>query len=336
MANVLGKFYSGVKLRKGVTPESPTELIGVQPYPLNPPGSGNFVTIDTDQTITGEKTFNNEKLTLLGPNPVFRIRSTSNNSILNFSDITGQDVGGIELLTVDGKLKIVTRTDNTDIEINPHGTGAIILPNLATGTGELLMLDGSNKVVKGSLSNSLRFQQSALGFSKDLGTLATDVGQLQTLTWVSIFNATNFEGSRSFDSDIECTSESLYRIKGRVVFTGGIATPAPEINIRFNFFGQDFYNGTLFNTGGTTTRHYTYQFEAYLKFGKDGINNKFLLQYTVDRILEGQTDFGGTFAVNYSGDISSTITGTGDLDILGGGNQNSTAKVYEITCEKLK
>jgi hypothetical protein len=39
MANVGGQFYSGSKGRSGTTPESPSDLEGVQPFPVNPPGS---------------------------------------------------------------------------------------------------------------------------------------------------------------------------------------------------------------------------------------------------------------------------------------------------------
>ena len=141
-----GKRYIG-----GASPIVPAYVQGDAPPPNNPPGSGslgNFVTLDTTQTITGAKTFNNEVLEIDGLNPVVRIKNTSNNSILNFRNISNEDEGGLELIGADGKLKLVTRVNNTDIEIEPHGTGSIILPNVASGTPvSSLGLDVNNKVV---------------------------------------------------------------------------------------------------------------------------------------------------------------------------------------------
>ena len=48
MADVLGQFYSGSKGRSGTTPESPSDIEGVQPFPVNPPGSSNAYLSLTD------------------------------------------------------------------------------------------------------------------------------------------------------------------------------------------------------------------------------------------------------------------------------------------------
>ena len=114
--------------------------------------STNYVTIATNQTITGAKVFNNALLVLSENNPVLRITSTSNTGTLNFRNVFGEDQAGIILDNPANKFSIATRVSNTDIEIAPHGTGSILLPNIASGTGDVLMLNGSNEVVKGSSS----------------------------------------------------------------------------------------------------------------------------------------------------------------------------------------
>ena len=199
MAKVDGTFYSGSKGRPGTTPQSSPDLEGVQPYPINPPGSSpnhdpvtigtplnglslsgqeislglsssstvgalsstdwstfnskigsdaGLVTIIGVQTITGAKTFDNPLLIQSGSNPIFRLKTTDNTAAFNFRNVFNEDQAGIILDTPANKLSIATRTDNTDIEINPHGTGSIILPNIPSGTGDTLMLNGSGEVVK--------------------------------------------------------------------------------------------------------------------------------------------------------------------------------------------
>jgi len=118
---------------------------------------GDFVTLNTDQTITGEKTFDNDFLSLVGYNPTLRIKATSNQSTLNFRNFTNEDQAGIILDTPSSKLSIVTRTDNSDIEINPHGTGSIVLPNVASGTGDFVRIDSTT----GKLTKRTTAQVSA-------------------------------------------------------------------------------------------------------------------------------------------------------------------------------
>jgi len=112
------------------------------------------VTITDVQTITGAKTFNNELLALTGSNPILRLASTSNTSALDFRNVFGEDKASVLLSNPLNKLSVITRTDNADIEIAPHGTGSILLPNVSAGTGDVLMLNGSNEVVKGTSGTS--------------------------------------------------------------------------------------------------------------------------------------------------------------------------------------
>ena len=111
--------------------------------------SSGYVTIGTAQTITGSKIFNNEVLELSANNPVFRIRSNSNTAGINFRKDSGEDAGGIEMSSPANKFSILTRVSNMDIEINPHGTGSVLFPDVPAGTGDTLMVNASNELVKG-------------------------------------------------------------------------------------------------------------------------------------------------------------------------------------------
>jgi hypothetical protein len=108
------------------------------------------VTITGTQTITGAKTFNNALLLQQASNPVLRIRTTDNTSIINFANAVNEDGAGIEMSTPSNEFAIVTRVSNKDIRIQPHGTGKIKLPNVPSGSGDVLMRDGSNNLVVGS------------------------------------------------------------------------------------------------------------------------------------------------------------------------------------------
>jgi len=54
MAKVDGTFYSGSKGRPGTTPQSSPDLEGVQPYPINPPGSSPNQTPPVDIRYTSD------------------------------------------------------------------------------------------------------------------------------------------------------------------------------------------------------------------------------------------------------------------------------------------
>ena len=112
--------------------------------------SSGYVTIGTAQTITGSKIFNNEVLELSGINPILRIKSNSNTAGINFRKDSGEDAAGIEMSSPANKFSILTRVSNMDIEINPHGTGSVLFPDVPAGTGSPLLLSPLNKLVKGS------------------------------------------------------------------------------------------------------------------------------------------------------------------------------------------
>ena len=190
MANVDGTFYSGESQRPNTTPVSPPNAGDDPVYPINPPGTTNntlykllgdvtdsdfigkngmvpvvndenvltlenlndkYVTIATAQTITGAKIFSNALLVQEANTPILRLKTANNTqAVLNFRNSTNEDQAGLQFDAGVGKLSLLTRTANTDIEIFPNGTGSILLPNVPSGTGGVLMLNGSNKLVKGS------------------------------------------------------------------------------------------------------------------------------------------------------------------------------------------
>lgn len=141
-------YDEGVKIVSGLA----NDVLQLQPSGLweNKNLDSQYVTIATAQTITGPKIFNNEVLELSANNPVFRIRSNSNTAGINFRKDSGEDAAGIEMSSPANKFSLLTRVGNMDIEINPHGTGSILLPNVPAGTGSPLLLSPLNKLVKGS------------------------------------------------------------------------------------------------------------------------------------------------------------------------------------------
>jgi hypothetical protein len=97
--------------------------------PIIEAGSG-FVTIATNQTITGRKTFFNALLTQQGSNPVFVQQTFDNTATHNFRNAANEDTAGIVMDEPANEFAIVTRTANKDIRIEPHGTGRVKLPNV--------------------------------------------------------------------------------------------------------------------------------------------------------------------------------------------------------------
>ena len=147
-----GKRYIG-----GASPIVPSYVQGDAPPPNNPPGSGslgNFVTLDTAQTITGEKTFD------------ARVRVTNNEiSITNWVSASGaydklslnlgenRGVGYDPFLnqlffagTITVPLKVDTDAPTDSLEILP--SGGLKMDNIPTGTPvSSLGLDVNNEVV---------------------------------------------------------------------------------------------------------------------------------------------------------------------------------------------
>jgi hypothetical protein len=299
-------------------------------------GGGNFVTLDTDQTITGGKTFDNPLLIQSGSNPVMRIKTTDNTATINFRNVFNEDQAGIELNTPSNKLSIVTKTANTDIEINPNGTGSILLPNVAIGTGTALGVNASNEVVKIS-DSSLRFSQLDPDFTKIITGLNTTPSDFFGEETVSIIEPSLLIGSRNFDSGVECDLESIYRINAQIkVITGG-GIPAPTFSIRVNIFGYEIRPPFTYQAGSSTTYRHLIDTNIEISFKTVAGVKKLstILNYTVTDeslvIKSFYTDGSGSDSTKLYGDI----TGSSDLDILIGGTQSTNASVMNIICKKI-
>ena len=158
MADTSVKFSVAVKRRVGATPVIPPNAVDdpqnpVNPFP-NPNNPSNFVTLDTAQTITGEKTFD------------ARVRVTNNEiSITNWVSASGaydklslnlgenRGVGYDPFLnqlffagTITVPLKVDTDAPTDSLEILP--SGGLKMDNIPTGTPvSSLGLDVNNEVV---------------------------------------------------------------------------------------------------------------------------------------------------------------------------------------------
>jgi hypothetical protein len=207
MADISISKSRGKKYLGGSSPMVPAFIVGDDPIPLNPPGSNTShspvtigspanglslsgqvlslnpndigaVLITGTQTITGAKTFDNSLLVLSGTSPVFRIASNGNVSTLNFRANSNEEKATLQYSDATNAFSIATRVNNSDISITPHGTGKIKLSNVPSGTGDVLMRDASNNLVRGS-GSSLKWVQTT---QKYTGTgnniLAADIGSL--------------------------------------------------------------------------------------------------------------------------------------------------------------
>jgi hypothetical protein len=260
-----------------------------------------------------------------------RIATTDNNSTLNFRNNVNEDGAGVDARFVDNRLDIVTRVNNMNIRISPHGTGKINLPNVPSGSGDVLARDSSNNLVRVPVT-TMRFLQKALAESKNIGAFTSAPLEIQGLQWVSVFNSSNLTGSRSFTASTECSQASLYRIKGTLNFSGDTSA---EINIRIDFFGQSWYSGFTQTVGSSTSINYPYSFEFYLSFGNDG-SDKYRVGGFVRRATEDIPTLNNlSWSINHQGTLSSAISGSSDFDILAGGETNASSKVYDISCERL-
>jgi hypothetical protein len=119
--------------------------------------------------VNGTVRFDSNSILHTGSNPVLRIATTDNNSTLNFRNNVNEDAATIEARFVDNRLDISTRVNNMDIRISPHGTGKINLPSVPTGTGDILMRDSSNNLVRGLETGTFT---PTLTNSGDTGNLA--------------------------------------------------------------------------------------------------------------------------------------------------------------------
>ena len=330
---------SNINYDEGVKIVTPTtgDILQLQSSGLweNKNLNNQYVTIATAQTITGAKVFNNPLLVLSENNPVLRITSTSNTGTLNFRNVFSEDQAGIILDNPANKFSIATRVSNTDIEIAPHGTGSILLPNIPSGTGDVLMLNGSNEVVKGSANNIFYFKQSHPTLNSKQTAYYTTTNPSDALgeNLETILNPSNLIGSTSLNASVECSNNSVYLIEGHVRINSGGLGIVPTFSIRFQSFGFDIR--PIFSISGPSSTDETYcvKFEITVGFTIDGGVNKMfpLLQFSAF-VETGQSITGRSNdnAIGY------TISGVSNFDILVGIKNGGFAICNYINCIKLK
>jgi hypothetical protein len=268
MADINLNYSVAVKKRNGATPVSQPNAGGVEQNPVNPFPSdavGNFVTIDTDQTITGAKTFDNPLLIQSGSNPVMRIKTTDNTATVNFRNVFNEDQAGIELNTPSNKLSIVTRTANTDIEINPNGTGSILLPNVASGTPvSNLGIDVDNKLVKISGSVVESVSGTAVDNTDPSNPIVSVddwvfVNEIDTIT----LNDTNSNVTYTCNSTLTTYTNSKLQVKNLYLRIYNIASSGSPSGGNFEIKGFNFYSFISANDNSVLYELKTFQGTSY-------------------------------------------------------------------------
>ena len=183
------------------------------------------------QTITGAKTFNNSLLVQSASNPVFRIATTDNIATVNFRNVFNEDAAGIEMSGPSTELALVTRVSNYNIRIQPHGTGTIKLPNVPTGTGDVLGRDSSNNLVRISGLSSYKL------LDEDITPTA-----FTSTTYASILTG-GILGTNSFDGSTDASYEGT-------IFIRSNSSGSYNFDLRLNIWSQNI--DTAFSIGAIT------------------------------------------------------------------------------------
>ena len=168
MAVIIDTFYSEQYL-EGTRPSNPSFPVGSPDPVLNPPGTGgavadNFVTLDTEQTITGEKTF--DAKTIIGdPSVDYLIWDKVSKTFSIFTQAQfihkyrGGAAGALNIgqYDVDGNASINNTSNgllslgtNNISRVEIEADGDVLLKKVDSGTGETLMIEPSGRVVKGA------------------------------------------------------------------------------------------------------------------------------------------------------------------------------------------
>jgi hypothetical protein len=284
--------------------------------------------------VTGTSIFKTSLVSLLGSNPVLRVRTTDNTSIVNFANAFNEDAAGIEMSSPANELAIVTRVSNKDIRIQPNGTGKIKLPNVPSGIGDVLGRDASNNLVR--IAGGTRFIQSNPSMvSKQTAYYAgQNLSDAFQENLESIINDSNLVGSRSFVASDECSLGSVYVLKGKGFVTLGGEGVTSSFSIRLSIFGNE--TRTLLPIDGPTfsADDFNFEFEIIIGFLVDGGVNKMNVRLNFSSFNElGSNMF---YRSNNNTESSVTISGTSSLDVLAGLKFGGQARVNYITCQKIK
>jgi hypothetical protein len=100
--------------------------------------------------VDGNVLLSNTLTEIAGNNPTLRLKTSGNVFIINFRKDSNEDAATVKFDDAVDEFAITTNLSNYPIRIQPHGTGNIKIPNVPTGTGDVLMRDSSNNLVRGS------------------------------------------------------------------------------------------------------------------------------------------------------------------------------------------
>jgi hypothetical protein len=107
-------------------------------------------TVDSGQKfqVDGTVLLNNTLTEIAGLNPTLRLKTSGNVFIINFRKDSNEDAATVKFDDAVDEFAITTNVTNYPIRIQPHGTGTIKIPNVPTGTGDVLMRDTNNNLVR--------------------------------------------------------------------------------------------------------------------------------------------------------------------------------------------
>jgi hypothetical protein len=107
-------------------------------------------TVDSGEKfqVDGTVLLSNTLTEIAGFNPTLRLKTSGNVFIVNFRKDNNEDAATVKFDDAVDEFAITTNVSNYPIRIEPHGTGNIKIPNVPTGTGDVLMRDSSNNLVR--------------------------------------------------------------------------------------------------------------------------------------------------------------------------------------------
>jgi hypothetical protein len=226
---------------------------------------------------------------LIGTNPVLRLTAGggSNNSVLAFRNNVNEDAGEIKYDKPSLKFSIATKVSNSDIEIEPHGTGKIKLPNVPTGTGDVLGRDSSNNLVRIPTFAPYKLLDEDITPSAFTST-----------TFTSILTG-GILGINSFSGSVDSSYEGELWVKS-------IDDTSSTYDLRFVFFGQNIDVNIVLGSGSQT-------WMTFVRFKLIIQSDNFLLIGQTINMLES-SDFEYVRNINYTA-TTYACAGTSSLDI---------------------
>jgi len=299
--------------------------------------SGDFVTLTTDQTITGEKKF--DAKTIIGDSStdyvlwdkiakVFSIFTQAQfihkyrGGAAGSLNIGQYDIDGNASVNNTSNGKLLLGTNNTT-RVEIEADGDVLLKKVDSGTGETLMIEPSGRVVKGSgggrtevvtlnvtstpLIITVSITTRTLIITSSLSvTLNLTIDGLSIDDEIIIFNSTsNFinisTASPSKAETIFPNSSSWFRY-----YVSGVFDRMNRINYNKSSYTGDTNSVVIEDTNGNIT--YTYTSFILYYFYDAGVSS---IGVRITNIFSTGTASGGSFRISISGKSFAPFTGGG-------------------------